>query len=80
MSRYWQTEQYFKGHTFLVSEAVAYLVEAGTSLVGSDSHNINDPNDGSRPITKPALHAAPVKVKAFGIFPASARNSGSIII
>jgi kynurenine formamidase len=80
MSCDWQTEQYFKSHTLLVGEAVAHLVEAGTSLVGSDSHNINDTNDGSRPITKSALHAAPVEVKAFGIFSASVHNSGSIII
>jgi arylformamidase len=49
-ARHWRTDQYFEGHSFLTGEAAAYLVEAGASFVGIDSYNIDNTNDGSRPV------------------------------
>jgi kynurenine formamidase len=56
-ARHWRTDQYFEGHSFLTSQAAAYLVEAGASLVGIDSLNIDDTNDGSRPVHTQLLRA-----------------------
>jgi len=49
-ARYWGTDQYYEGHPFLTEDAAAYLAEAGVSFVGIDSYNIDDTNDGSRPV------------------------------
>jgi len=49
-ANHWGTEQYFEGHSFLTGDAAAYLVEAGASFVGIDSYNIDDTNDGFRPV------------------------------
>lgn len=57
-ARHWRTGQYFEGHSFLTGEAAAYLVEAGASLVGIDSLNIDDTDDGSRPVHTQLLRAA----------------------
>ncbi len=56
-ARHWRTEGYFEGHTFLTGGAAAYLVEAGVSFVGIDSYNIDDTNDGSRPVHTQLLRA-----------------------
>ena len=56
-ARHWRTDQYFEGHSFLTGEAAAYLAEAGASLVGIDSLNIDDTNDGSRPVHTQLLGA-----------------------
>jgi kynurenine formamidase len=56
-ARHWGTEQYFEGHTFLTSEAAAFLVEAGASFVGIDAYNIDDTSDGSRPVHTQLLRA-----------------------
>jgi kynurenine formamidase len=56
-ARHWGTEQYFEGHSFLTGDAAAYLVEAGASFVGIDSYNIDDTNDGSRPVHTRLLRA-----------------------
>ncbi len=56
-ARYWRTEQYFEGHTFLTGDAAAYLGEAGASFVGIDSYNIDDTEDGSRPVHTQLLRA-----------------------
>lgn len=56
-ARHWGTEQYFEGHPFLTGDAAAYLVEAGASFVGIDSYNIDDTNDGSRPVHTRLLRA-----------------------
>jgi len=56
-ARYWRTDQYFEGHSFLTGEAAIYLVEAGASFVGIDSYNIDDTNDGSRPAHTHLLRA-----------------------
>ena len=56
-ARHWRTDQYFEGHSFLTGETAAYLVEAGASFVGIDSLNIDDTNDGSRPVHTQLLRA-----------------------
>jgi kynurenine formamidase len=48
--RHWRTEQYFEGHPFLTREAAEFLLDAGVSLVGIDSLNIDDTGDLSRPV------------------------------
>jgi len=56
-ARHWRTDQYFEGHTFLTGETAAYLVEAGAGFVGIDSYNIDDTNDGARPVHTQLLRA-----------------------
>lgn len=47
--RHWRTDAYFEGHPFLTRRAAELLVEAGAALVGIDSYNIDDTDDGERP-------------------------------
>ena len=47
---HWRTDQYFEGHPFLTRDAAEWLVEQGAALVGIDSHNIDDTDDGTRPV------------------------------
>jgi arylformamidase len=49
-ARHWGTDQYFEGHTFLTQSAAEYLRDNGAVLVGIDSYNIDDTNDGRRPV------------------------------
>jgi kynurenine formamidase len=56
-ARHWGTDQYFEGHSFLTGEAAAHLVEAGASFVGIDSYNIDDTDDGARPVHTQLLRA-----------------------
>ena len=53
----WRTDAYFEGHPFLTAEAAALLVEGGAALVGIDSYNIDDTEDGSRPVHTTLLGA-----------------------
>lgn len=48
--KHWNTENYFSGHPFLTREIAEFLVAAQVKLVGIDSHNIDDTNDGARPV------------------------------
>jgi kynurenine formamidase len=48
-ARHWRTDQYFEGHPYLTREAAEYLRDRGVSLVGIDSHNIDDTATRSRP-------------------------------
>jgi arylformamidase len=48
--RHWRTDQYFDGHPFLTRNAAERIVEAGATLVGIDSLNIDDTEDGYRPV------------------------------
>jgi arylformamidase len=48
-SDYWRTDRYFEGHPFLARDAAALLKEAGATLVGIDSYNIDDTGDLARP-------------------------------
>lgn len=49
-SKHWDSDKYFKGHPFLTEDAAVYLKEAGATLVGIDSLNIDDTDDGRRPV------------------------------
>ncbi len=46
---HWQTPQYGQEAPFLTRAAAEYLVAAGVALVGIDSVNIDNMNDGARP-------------------------------
>src|SRR5262245_30124287 len=46
----WNTPAYFAGHPFLTDRAAELLREAGAALVGIDSLNIDDTDDGRRPV------------------------------
>ncbi len=48
--RHWLTDQYFEHHPFLTKSAAEMLVERGARLVGIDSLNIDDTDDGTRPV------------------------------
>lgn len=48
--RHWRTERYFTGHPFLTGDAARWLADAGAALVGIDSLNIDDTDDGARPV------------------------------
>jgi len=48
-SRHWATDQYFEGHMYLTRGAAEHLRDAGATLVGIDSYNIDDTADGTRP-------------------------------
>ena len=47
--RHWRSDAYFENHPFLTRNAAEYLKASGAALVGIDSLNIDDTNDGSRP-------------------------------
>ena len=48
--RHWRTDAYFEGHPFLTEDAARNLADAGATLVGIDSYNIDDTADGRRPV------------------------------
>ena len=47
--QHWRKEQYFENHPFLTREASEYLSASKAALVGIDSLNIDDTEDGTRP-------------------------------
>jgi kynurenine formamidase len=55
--RHWRTEAYARGHPFLTADAAEYLLEQGAALVGIDSLNIDDTDDGARPVHTTLLDA-----------------------
>lgn len=58
---HWRTEQYFTGHPFLTAVAAQYLAQQGAALVGIDSLNIDDTEDGKRPVHTTLLgHGIPI--------------------
>jgi arylformamidase len=56
-SAHWRTDRYFEGHPFLTRDAAEYLREAGATLVGIDSFNIDDTDDMARPVHSTLLGA-----------------------
>lgn len=46
---HWRTPRYAEGHPYLTRGAAEYLAGAGPALVGIDSLNIDDAEDGVRP-------------------------------
>ena len=57
-SRHWGTEHYFEEHPFLSGDAAAELVRREVALVGIDSLNIDDIEDGTRPVHTALLGAS----------------------
>lgn len=55
--QHWRTDQYFEGHPFLTAAAADYLVDQNARLVGIDSLNIDDTDDGKRPVHTALLEA-----------------------
>ncbi|WP_420641182.1 cyclase family protein [Candidatus Leptofilum sp.] len=55
-SQHWNSEQYFEGHSFLTAETAVTLQKAGVAMVGIDSYNIDDTDDGTRPVHSTLLH------------------------
>ena len=47
---HWRTDQYFENHPFLTAQSAELLARRGATLVGIDSLNIDDTNDGTRPV------------------------------
>lgn len=47
---FWRTDQYFQNHPFLTAQSADLLACRGATLVGIDSLNIDDTNDGTRPV------------------------------
>jgi kynurenine formamidase len=48
--KHWRTDAYSDGtHPFLTADAAEHLEQAGATLVGIDSYNIDDTADGRRP-------------------------------
>jgi len=59
--RHWRTDEYFEGHPFLTAAAAQSLVDRGAVLVGIDSLNIDDTDDGRRPVHSTLLaHDVPI--------------------
>jgi arylformamidase len=56
-SRHFGTPAYLSGHPFLTGAAAAFLVDAGATLVGIDSLNIDDIGGGERPAHSALLGA-----------------------
>lgn len=56
-SRHWGTPRYFEGHPFLDAAAGEKLAAARVALVGIDSLNIDDTQDGARPVHTALLRA-----------------------
>ena len=48
--KHWRTDQYFEDHSFLTEEAAIFLRDSGATLVGIDSHNIDNTDGGTRPV------------------------------
>ena len=55
--RHWRTDQYFEGHPHLTGALANQLVEAGVTLVGIDSFNIDSIDDRTRPVHSVLLGA-----------------------
>lgn len=56
-SKNWQTDSYIEGHPFLTEDAAVLLRDRGAILVGIDSLNIDDTQDGRRPVHSTLLAA-----------------------
>ena len=58
---FWNTPAYFENHPFVTERAAEFLRDNGATLVGIDSHNIDDTNGNRRP-THTTLLAAEIVV------------------
>ncbi|MGB7250578.1 MAG: cyclase family protein [Phormidesmis sp.] len=48
--RHWRSDRYFEGHPYLSAAAAEWLKDAGATLVGIDSYNIDATSTGDRPV------------------------------
>lgn len=48
--RHWNTDCYYENHPYLTACAANYLKDCGVTLVGIDSHNIDNTSVNSRPV------------------------------
>ncbi len=55
--QHWRTDRYLEGHPFVTGELAEWLVRAGATMVGIDSHNIDDTDTGERPVHTTLLGA-----------------------
>lgn len=55
--RHWRTDQYFEGFPYLTGRLAQWLRDAGVTLVGIDSHNIDCTDGGERPVHSTLLGA-----------------------
>jgi arylformamidase len=89
-ARHFGTDSYGHGHPFLTAAAAAALKERGALLVGIDSLNIDDTDDGARPVHTTLLGAGipivehlrgleqlPAEGFAFSAVPPAVRGMGS---
>jgi kynurenine formamidase len=59
--RHWRTDAYFEQHPYLTGRLAQWLVEAGATLVGIDSFNIDCTDTGERPVHSTLLqHDIPI--------------------
>jgi len=54
---FWNTDAYFENNPYVTKGAAEYLKEAGVTLVGIDSHNIDDTRGNKRPVHTTLLGA-----------------------
>jgi kynurenine formamidase len=54
---HWRSEAYFEGFPYLTARLAAWLRDAGATLVGIDSHNIDCTDTGERPVHSTLLGA-----------------------
>ncbi|MBI3788127.1 MAG: cyclase family protein [Ignavibacteriales bacterium] len=55
--KFWKTDQYFEGNPYLTKDAAELLVDAGATMVGIDSLNIDNADDPERPVHTTLLGA-----------------------
>ena len=56
-ARHWRTDSYFEGFPHLTGSLAQWLRDAGVTLVGIDSHNIDCTDAGERPVHSTLLGA-----------------------
>ncbi|MBE9059898.1 cyclase family protein [cf. Phormidesmis sp. LEGE 11477] len=56
-AQHWRTDQYFEDHPHLSEAAAVWLRDAGATLVGIDSYNIDSTSTGARPAHSVLLRA-----------------------
>jgi arylformamidase len=54
---HWRTDAYFTNHPYLTQDAANWLRDNGATLVGIDSHNIDDTRTNARPVHTTLLGA-----------------------
>ncbi|HZB27156.1 MAG TPA: cyclase family protein, partial [Gemmatimonadales bacterium] len=71
---HWRTDRYLSGHPFLSGDSARFLRDQDVALVGIDSLNIDDTDDGRRPVHSTLL-AADIPIVEhlcnLGVLPAS---------